>query len=141
MTGVVPPERVRHLDGNPLNNQWTNLQLQTHAEHLKYRRRRRTTCTGVKGISKNYANDTWEVSVEHNGKFYNAGPFLSLDAALAAHETLIQKISNEVPKQAKPVGRVKFSEKEIAQAMEVFIERTERNPPPTEQDDLPWYTW
>lgn len=141
MTGVVPPERVRHLDGNPLNNQWTNLQLQTHAEHLKYRRRRRTTCTGVKGISKNYANDTWEVSVEHNGKFYNAGPFLSLDAAIEAHERLIQKLStNEVTKQAKPVGRVKFSKEEIAQALEVFIERTIDNKESAEQDDLPWYT-
>lgn len=79
--------------------------------------------------------------MEHNGKFYNAGPFLSLDAAIEAHERLIQRLTNEVPsKQAKPVGRVTFSKEEIAQAMEVFIERDKCNTPPAEQDDLPWYT-
>src|ERR1700744_4205288 len=121
MNGEWPPEMVDHIDGNSTNNKWSNLRLATYAENAQNRRRRRVSITGVKGVSKHYASNTWHVTVDKDGKRHSLGPFYSIGDAYKAHAKLSKELFGEYHRPDIPrKQKVQFSASELKQALEDF---------------------
>lgn len=121
MTGRWPKELVDHEDGNSLNNRWSNLREATHAQNAANRRRRRSTLTGVKGVAKNYRNDTWNVTVDKDGKRHSLGPFFSLREAHKAHQKLSKELFGEFHRKEIPrIQKGSFSVEDLKKALEEY---------------------
>ena len=81
---------VDHIDGNPLNNQRSNLRLCTQSENMG-----NTSARGgsskYKGVQRPANSITWVAKIGHQGKYYHLGSFQSeVDAALAYNEAAIR---------------------------------------------------
>ncbi len=76
---------VDHIDGDPLNNQRSNLRLATISQNNRNVRKRKTpSSSGYKGVSKTKKQTKWYASIKFNKKSYNLGLYdLEEDAAKA----------------------------------------------------------
>src|SRR5690349_3748218 len=50
MTGEWPAEQMDHIDGNSLNNRWSNLRAATSHQNCRNAKLPRTNTTGFKGV-------------------------------------------------------------------------------------------
>jgi hypothetical protein len=87
------PRVVDHVDGNPLNNQRSNLRICTHAENMRNTRLRSDSTTGLKGVQK--FGDIWRARIQVDGKRLELGSFDTPEAAHAAYCNAAQRYHGE----------------------------------------------
>lgn len=123
MTGEWPPEYVDHKDGDPRNNSWNNLRLATAQQNAQNKRRKYNSYTGIKGVVKNFASDTWDVHTrDSSGKVISRGPFFSYKAACNAYDRLASEYFGEFARKELPrQQKAHFKDEDVTQAVEEFI--------------------
>lgn len=89
------PERVDHIDGNRLNNQWKNLREATHAENMWNTGMISTNASGVKGVYWHKKLKRWVAEIRTNGKKHYVGSFVDLEEARDAIEDRRKELHGE----------------------------------------------
>lgn len=92
-TGVWELATIEHKDGNPLNNDPSNLRLSTHAENMRNTKLRSDNTVGCKGVYRMRKN--WQVRIGINGFTYVAGTFKSLETAKIVRKLAEQRFHGE----------------------------------------------
>jgi len=78
---------IDHIDGNPLNNQKSNLRLVTHQQNQMNSQKRKKTSSKYKGVTFDKWTGRWESYIGYNNKKIHLGRFKSeIDAAKAYNE-------------------------------------------------------
>ncbi|MBG24141.1 MAG: Fis family transcriptional regulator [Idiomarinaceae bacterium] len=67
MTGEWPPELIDHIDQDPTNNRWDNLQLASYADNQKNVRLRSDNAIGLSGVSYCKRSGKWIAKTYANG--------------------------------------------------------------------------
>lgn len=98
MAGEWPGEQVDHIDGDPLNNKWSNLRAATPAENLSNARRRRANKSGYKGVSR--IRNKWRAAITKNGKCHYLGVFETPEQAHAAYCAAAVKLAGQFARAA-----------------------------------------
>lgn len=93
MTGEFPKNVVDHIDGNGINNKWSNLRDVTIAENNRNNKKRIDNTSDVTGVSWNKKNENWNVNINHEGQQIHLGTFDSKQEAIAARKSA-EKILN-----------------------------------------------
>ncbi len=86
MTGEFPVDQVDHIDGNGLNNIWTNLRPVTFGENQKNRRKYAHNTSGTTGVYWNVQCDKWVSQIVVEGKSKYLGYFHNKEDAIAARK-------------------------------------------------------
>jgi len=92
-TGVWELATIEHKDGNPTNNDPSNLRLSSHAENMRNTKIRKDNTSGVKGVYR--MRNNWQVRIEKDGKTYVAGTFKSLETAIIIRKLAEQRFHGE----------------------------------------------
>lgn len=85
MTGEAPPPgmEIDHIDGDGLNNRWSNLRLCNKSQNQANSRLRRTNTSGFKGVCWHGQHKRWMARIHHKGRQIHLGLY---DTPEAAHE-------------------------------------------------------
>ena len=85
MTGSFP-EYVDHINGDSLDNRWSNLRSVTHQENICNRRKMKSNTSGTTGVTWDKSRDAWKVTLagKHLGRFTN------LEDATACREAAVK---------------------------------------------------
>jgi hypothetical protein len=97
-TGVWELATIEHKDGNPTNNDPSNLRLSSHAENMRNTKIRSDNTSGAKGVYRMRKN--WQVKIESNGKTYVAGTFKSLETAKIIRKLAEQRFHGEFARKS-----------------------------------------
>lgn len=91
MTGRWPPDQIDHLDGNPANNEWSNLRAVTRAENMRNGRPPATNTTGAMGVW--FRNDVGKYNAQINldGRNRSLGCFSDVETAAAAYRFVARR--------------------------------------------------
>ncbi len=82
MTGRHPENVIDHIDGNSVNNIWSNLRDVTHKENARNQKLHNSNKSGVCGVSFYKKNNKYRSDICINGKTKHLGYFDNLfDAA------------------------------------------------------------
>lgn len=84
MTGTYPPGEIDHLDGNGLNNRWTNLRAVTRLENARNHKIGRNNTSGCRGVR--WHMNRWEAYIYDRGEFISVGRFVDKQAAIVARK-------------------------------------------------------
>ena len=90
------PKEIDHIDGNPSNNDISNLRDVTHKENLMNQKKTKSyngkpTSSRFKGVSWDKESGKWRVQIQVGGKRKKIGRFTSeTDAALAYDKAAIK---------------------------------------------------
>lgn len=122
MTGNWPKEYIDHKDGDPGNNKWNNLREATAQQNSQNKKRKYGSASGIKGVVKNYMNDTWEVHMNCNGKVISRGPYYSYQLACREYDRIAKENFGEFARK-EPIRqqKAKFTNKEVNEAVKEFI--------------------
>lgn len=94
MTGEEPPTGIDHIDGNPLNNKFSNLRLADQTHNMCNARTRLSSRSGLKGVSPN-RRGTFTARVNYKKKCYNLGDFKTPEEAKAAYDSAAKILHGE----------------------------------------------
>jgi HNH endonuclease len=83
MTGVNPPE-IDHVDGNPLNNAWSNLRVAIAGINQRNAKRRRDNSSGQVGVVRR--GERWIAQIGANGTTNHIGIYDTREEAIAARK-------------------------------------------------------
>jgi hypothetical protein len=86
MTGEFPEDQVDHIDGNGLNNIWTNLRPVTRGENNKNIRKRADNTSGTTGVYWDKRSRKWQVKIKLLGCYKHLGLFDSKEDAIAVRK-------------------------------------------------------
>lgn len=92
MTGRFPmPDMViDHIDGNPLNNRWSNLREISGGENVRNQKLSKDTRSGVTGVYLR-SNGKFMPHIRINGKLNTLGVFSTLEEALNVRRRALEK--------------------------------------------------
>lgn len=93
VTGVEPPDILDHRDHDRANNKWKNLREATTYQNCAYRRGRKNSVSGCKGVYKSRAR--WLVRVRVKGVRHYLGTFDTIELARAARLKAIKQMNGE----------------------------------------------
>ena len=93
VTGEWPADILDHVDGNPLNNVWSNLRPATRAENNRNRRTYRKNGY-LKGTSP-AANNKWRATIMLNRENHRLGTFDSQEEAHAAYTAAAKRLHKQ----------------------------------------------
>lgn len=82
-TGEWPQGIIDHIDGNPLNNTWSNLRLANKSQNSMNAKTPCTNKTGFKGVRA--CGEKFNAQIKFNGKKYSLGNFETAEQAHAAY--------------------------------------------------------
>ena len=69
-----PGFEIDHKDGNPSNNNPSNLRYSTHSQNMQNQRKQnRITSSKYKGVSWSKQHSKWKSYIKHNGKLIYLG--------------------------------------------------------------------
>lgn len=86
-----PEISVDHIDGNPLNNQRSNLRTCTHAQNICNSKLNSKNTSGYRGVTWHTGAKKYMAYIRHNYKMYNLGLFETAEeAALARNEKAVK---------------------------------------------------
>ena len=80
--GDPVPDCIDHIDGNPLNNRFSNLRASTKAQNCANQRLRDSNTTGVKGVIM--IKGRFRAQIMVNFKMHSLGTFATLEEAAKA---------------------------------------------------------
>lgn len=90
---------VDHIDGNPLNNQRSNLRLSTNQENLRNRGKTKKNTSGFKGVSWDKITKNWRAQIKFDYRIHFLGRFKTKEQA---HEAYVNACYNLHGKYANP---------------------------------------
>lgn len=96
---------VDHIDGNPLNNQKSNLRLCSHEENRRNNKMYASNKSGFKGVSYSARHDKWITYIRFMNKSYNLGIFSDRIEAALEYDNVARQLFGEY-------ARVNFGDKE-----------------------------
>lgn len=82
-----------HIDGNPLNNQASNLRLATQRQNLWNRPIRKDSKSCFKGVIRE--GFRWRARIQCNGRRSNLGSFGTAEEAALAYDTAARELFGE----------------------------------------------
>lgn len=80
------PEQIDHINGNRLDNRWSNLRAATPALNAKNQRKRSTNSSGVTGVSWHKHAGKWFAEIMVDRKKHSLGYFDELSDATEARK-------------------------------------------------------
>jgi hypothetical protein len=83
-TGDWPKGYIDHIDGNGLNNRWSNLREATPSQNNYNQKVRSDSTSGFKGVSYDKKRDLWYVYIDVDKKRKHLGRYETKDEAVAA---------------------------------------------------------
>lgn len=94
MTGKEPVGFVDHINGDSLDNRWSNLREVSHTTNMKNQRRRKEGVgSGVMGVRWHKKANKWVAGIHHKGKNVHLGLFVDFDEAVKARKEAEMKYS------------------------------------------------
>lgn len=90
-TGVWP-DRVDHIDRNPLNNRADNLREVTHAQNMQNTKMQVNNTSGHRGVSWHKASQKWIVQINNHGKSTYGGLHHCKETAIKTYNQLQQSL-------------------------------------------------
>ena len=87
-TGSFPSLFIDHIDGNKLNNHFSNLREVTIKQNNENRGKQKNNSSGYKGVTFNKRLSKFIAQIQHNSKQFHIGTF---DTALEASQAYEQK--------------------------------------------------
>ena len=100
MTGEWPIADVDHIDGDGLNNRWSNLRGASRSQNLGNSQRKRNNALGVKGVIFNKSRNKFQAQICHKGKYRMLGLFDSIEQAAAAYASAARHYFGEFARTA-----------------------------------------
>lgn len=94
MTGVFP-EISDHIDGDGLNDRWSNLRECTHAQNSQNTKLRSNNTSGVKGVRWYARYGKWHAQVMANGVRFHIGYFFEREDAVRAYRKRASELFGE----------------------------------------------
>lgn len=100
---------VDHIDGNPLNNQRSNLRIANITQNNWNARKRRTNCgkepaSKYKGVVWDARKQKWRVRFWANGQYIQVGRFKDEEEAARAYNEVARRIAGEFARINKVPG-------------------------------------
>ena len=86
---------VDHIDGNPLNNNLTNLRWATYTENSRNSKISIRNISGTKGVHFYNRDNKWKASIRFEGKQTYLGCFDTMEEAIAARQTKALELFGE----------------------------------------------
>lgn len=84
VTGDDPVGYIDHIDGDKLNNSWSNLRDVTHEQNMWNAKLFHNNTSGYRGVSFIRSHGRWRAAISVNGKKKHLGYFESAELAHAA---------------------------------------------------------
>lgn len=84
-TGTWPKDQIDHIDGDPLNNRFSNLRESTQAENVQNIFLYRNNKSGYQGVSWSEANGKWLATIQIGRRQRYLGVFSSAEEASKAY--------------------------------------------------------
>jgi hypothetical protein len=81
MTGCWPENDIDHIDGDILNNSWSNLRPATKKQNAENRKLPSNNTSGFKGVGWNSHSQKWYAQINHNNKKIHLGRFADAEEA------------------------------------------------------------
>lgn len=90
------PSHIDHIDGNPLNNRFTNLRPADDTKNA-YNMKGHSEVSGLKGVyfHKNLKNRPWRAGTHKDGVAYSGGYYSSKEGAFRAASVLRRELHGE----------------------------------------------
>ena len=85
-TGEWPRGHIDHIDGNGLNNKWSNLRDTTISQNSMNQKVRSDSTSGIKGVSYDKSRDVWYAYIDVDGKRKHLGRHETLEEAAAVRK-------------------------------------------------------
>jgi len=84
---------IAHLDGNPLNNQRSNLEISTRGENRHNTPKRKTNTSGFKGVSrdKRATDKCWYAKIQFQNNQYMSSYFYTKEEAAHHYDEMAKK--------------------------------------------------
>lgn len=92
MTGAFPKDQIDHIDGNGLNNVFTNLRDVTCQVNNKNRRLSSNNSSGITGVHWCEERQKWVSQIKHFGKIKHLGRFNEIEDAKGAREQACEEL-------------------------------------------------
>ena len=89
MTGEWPSQEIDHIDGNGLNNRFSNLRLASHSQNICNSRVRRDNKLGIRGVSRR--GNRFRARIRISGKRIDLGYFDTPEEASVAYQKAAQE--------------------------------------------------
>jgi len=94
-TGDWPKGDVDHIDGDGLNNRWSNLRDVTHSQNLMNAAVRSDSTSGHKGVSYDKTRNRWYAYINLNGKRKMLGRHMTKQEAISARQKAESELFGE----------------------------------------------
>ena len=78
------PQEIDHINGNGIDNRWSNLREVNRTENARNMGLRTTSNSGAVGVSFDRVNNKWRATIRLNYKQVHLGRFATKDEAIAA---------------------------------------------------------
>ena len=99
-TGEWPTKHIDHIDGNGLNNKWSNLREVTPSQNIINQRVRSDSTSGVKGVSYDRKRNMWYVYIDIDKKRKHLGRYHTKEEAIAARSAAEKVYHGEYARSA-----------------------------------------
>ena len=104
MTGEWPVHEIDHIDGDALNNRWSNLRQATHQQNRSNNAAYLSNKLGVRGVTR-HANGRYRAVIDPNGKRVHLGYFTDLEDARRARLDAERRYFGEFAPARQPARR------------------------------------
>lgn len=89
MTGSFPTQHVDHIDGNPLNNIWTNLREVSQAVNTRNQKLNKRNRSGYAGVYHIKRDNRWASQVKVDGVITRLGAFDTPEEAYQCRQAFL----------------------------------------------------
>lgn len=85
MTGEWPSHSIDHINGDGLDNRWSNLRLADKSQNAANSKLNKRNTSGFKGVTLIKSTGKWKAQIRARGEHRNLGHFDTPEAAHAAY--------------------------------------------------------
>lgn len=93
--GICTAECVDHINGNPLDNRYSNLRLATKSQNMSNRGKTQANTSGFKGVSLHKPTGKWKAYIRKDCKQYYLGLFKTPQEAAAAYNRAARQLHGD----------------------------------------------